>query len=35
MRMDFTDNTEIVVLLMFGGYLEFEAKAFTLAELNS
>jgi hypothetical protein len=35
MRMDFTDTTEVVVLLMFGGYLELEATTFTLTELNS
>ena len=35
MRMDFTDNTEIVVLLLFGGMIEAEAKTFTLAELKS
>jgi hypothetical protein len=35
MRMDFTQTTEIVILLLFGGYMEIEAAAFTLAELNS
>ena len=34
MRIDFTTDTEIVVLL-FRGMLEAEAKAFTLAELSS
>jgi hypothetical protein len=33
--MDFMDNTEIVVLLLFGGMIEVEAKAFTLAERKS
>jgi hypothetical protein len=35
MRMDFTETTESVVLLLFGGYIEAEASTFTLAELNS
>ena len=35
MRMDFTADTEIVVLLLFRGMVEAEAKAFTLAELKS
>jgi hypothetical protein len=35
MRMDFTETTEIVILLLFGGYLEAEASIFTLTELNS
>jgi len=35
MRIDFTETTEIVVLLLFGGYIEAEATTFTLAELNS
>ena len=35
MRMDFTRTTEIVIVLLFGGYIEIEAAAFTLAELNS
>jgi hypothetical protein len=33
--MDFTETTEIVILLLFGGYLEAEASIFTLTELNS
>lgn len=35
MRMDFAETTEILVLLLFGGYLEAEAANFTLTELNS
>jgi hypothetical protein len=35
MRMDFTADTEVIVLLLFGGMIEAEAKAFTLAELKS
>jgi hypothetical protein len=35
MPMDFTETTEVVVLLLFGGYIEAEASTFTLAELNS
>jgi hypothetical protein len=35
MRINFTADTEIVVLLLFRGMVEAEAKAFTLAELKS
>jgi hypothetical protein len=35
MRMDFTQTTEIVIVLLFGGYMEIEAANFTLPEMNS
>jgi hypothetical protein len=35
MRIDFAETTQVVVLLLFGGYIEAEATTFTLAELNS
>jgi hypothetical protein len=35
MQMSFTDTTEVVVLLLFGGMLEAEATTFTLTEMPS
>jgi hypothetical protein len=35
MRVEFTETTETVILLLFGGYIEAEASTFTLTELNS